>query len=113
MTLDEKEGGDKEGEEEMDDQPDKPVEENGQEAKTEEEEGKEGGEEKTDEEKADQVKNEEEAEAEEEEKENGQEAGKEEDLAVPNDRGQDPKVGSVFVGSSLLRPQHTLVSTGP
>ncbi|XP_029902559.1 midasin isoform X2 [Myripristis murdjan] len=95
MTLDEKEDGQKDGEEEEEgaegmeeDQPDQPGEENGQEPKTEEEE-EEGGE-RAEEDKESAEKEEGEGE-EEEDKDRGQEAGKEEDQAIPNDKGQKPK----------------------
>ncbi|XP_071391101.1 midasin-like [Centroberyx affinis] len=95
MALDEKEGGEKDGEEEEgaegmeEDQPDQPGEENGQEPKTEEEEEEGGGEKaEGDEESAEKDEGEEE---EEEKEDRGQEAGKEEDLVIPNDKGQKPK----------------------
>uniref|UniRef100_A0A674E141 Midasin n=1 Tax=Salmo trutta TaxID=8032 RepID=A0A674E141_SALTR len=84
MELDEKEGAEKEGKEEggaeemAEDQTDKQGEEEGQEPKTEEEEG--GGE-QTEEEAED-----------EEEKDKGQEAGNEEDVVIPTNEGQKPKV---------------------
>lgn len=94
-ALDEKEDGQKDGDEgeegaeEMEeDQMEQPGEENGQEPKTEEQEEEEGGGEKAegDEESADKD------EQEEEKEERGQEAGKDEDLTIPNDTGQKPKV---------------------
>ncbi|CAB1340438.1 unnamed protein product, partial [Coregonus sp. 'balchen'] len=89
MELDEKEGAEEEGgaEEMAEDQTDKQGEEEGQEPKTEEEEG--GGGEKTEEDKE---AAEEEEEEEEVEKDEGREAGKEEDMAIPANEGQKPKV---------------------
>ncbi|KAM3861280.1 midasin [Diretmus argenteus] len=91
--MDEKESAEKDGEEEgaegmEEDQPDQQAEENGTEEGEKDEE--EGGGEKGEEESA--QKDEAEEEEEEEKKEDrGQEAGREEDLVVPNDKGQDPK----------------------
>ncbi|CAK6975580.1 Hypothetical predicted protein [Scomber scombrus] len=94
MALDEKEDGQKEeeegeGAEEMEEEPsDQAAEENGQEPKTEEEEEGGGGEKaEGDEESAE--KNE--VEEEEEKEEKGDQAGKDEDLSVPNDKGEKPK----------------------
>ncbi|XP_042247008.1 midasin [Thunnus maccoyii] len=94
MAPDEKEDGQKDGEEgegaeEMEEeQSDQATEENGQQPKTEEEE--EGGGEKAegDEESAEKDQVEEE---EEEKEERGEEAGRDEDLTVPNDKGNKPK----------------------
>ncbi|XP_035534963.1 midasin [Morone saxatilis] len=88
-ALDEKEEGQKDGDEEEgaeemeEDQTDQPGEENGQEPKVEEEEEQEGGEEK--------AEGDEESAEKDEEEERGQEAGRDEDRTVPDDKGHKPK----------------------
>ncbi|XP_032398227.1 midasin [Etheostoma spectabile] len=95
-ALDEKEDREKDGGEEEEEaekmeeeQTEQPGEKSGQEPRTEEEEGGEG------EEGGDKAEGDEESsekdEEEKEEEERGQEAGKDEDLTIPNDKGQDPK----------------------
>lgn len=94
-AMDEREDGQKDedevdeekGAEEMEqEQTDQPGEENVQEPKTEDNDGEGGENAEADEESS--VKDEEE----EEKAERGQEAGKDEDLAIPNDKGEQPKV---------------------
>lgn len=98
MALDEKEDGQKDGEEEEkeegaeemeEDQTDQPGEESSQEPKTEGEEEEEGEGEKAEGDKDSAEKDEEE---EEDKEERGQEAGKDEDLTTPTDKGHKPKV---------------------